>query len=67
MSETPEISGYTPAEWCKNEALILVIDDIDDNGDVAQSVRVRDHYVRGSPAWPPLEPNGDEWYIEQVD
>ena len=55
-----KIDGVTPKEWADNDNLTLVIKDGD------RTVRFSNHYIRGEPAWPPLEANGDSWEIIEV-
>lgn len=57
MSE--KIDGYTPKQWCNDPNAVLVIES---DGEV--TARFKNHIEYGEPAWPPLEANGDRWYIE---
>jgi len=54
-----KIDGYTPQEWVEDESLELVIEDADGN-----KVSFKEHFIRGEPDWPPLEANGENWWIE---
>jgi hypothetical protein len=58
------IDGYSPSEWCDDENLVLVIETTDSDGNITNEIRFKNHYQKGEPAWPPLEPNGDNWHID---
>lgn len=62
-----KIDGYTPDQWCNDEIAVLVIEKLDDNGEVERTVKFKKHYCRDSPSWPPLGANGDQWHIEKTN
>lgn len=71
MSENNTISGYTAEEWCNDKNLKLVIERQEATGET-EYITFHDHWQLNEssgqlePHWPPLESNGDVWYIEQV-
>ena len=56
-----KIDGYTAAEWNNRDELELVITDTE----TGEEVRFVNHVEYGKPEWPPLDANGDDWYIEK--
>jgi hypothetical protein len=59
---TKRISGYTPEQWVNDEDAMLIIVEEEENGNIIKRP-FGSNIVRGEPQWPPLEENGDYWFI----